>query len=117
MVGSHLFSARSTSQALIALSGSESEFYAAPTASEEGLGIRSVAKDMGIELAGEVRGDAPVALGIIKRKGLGRSRCIDTGLQWIQQTAAEPRLTYHTVFGKNNLADLTTKYLDQTTCG
>ena len=56
-------------------------------------------------------GDASAALGIIHRKGLGRTRHIDTGLLWIQQTAAEKRLKYFKVLGKDNPADLFTEYL------
>ena len=56
-------------------------------------------------------GDASAALGIIHRRGLGRTRHIDTGLLWIQQTAAEKRLAYSKVLGTVNPADLMTKYL------
>ena len=56
-------------------------------------------------------GDAAAALGIINRKGLGRTRHIDTGLLWIQQTAAEKRLSYGKVLGTDNPADLLTKHL------
>ena len=56
-------------------------------------------------------GDASAALGIIHRKGLGRTRHIDTGLLWIQQTAAEKRLSYGKVLGTDNPADLMTKHL------
>ena len=60
-------------------------------------------------------GDASAALAIIKRKGLGRTRHIDTGLLWIQQSAAEGRLSYHKALGTVNPADLMTKHLDQST--
>ena len=83
----------------MAFSSGESELYATLKASAEGLGLKSVASDMGMKLSGQVWGDASAALGIIKRKGLGRTRHIDTGLLWIQQTAAEKRLTYHKVLG------------------
>ena len=56
-------------------------------------------KDLGCHVKGRVLGDASAALGIIHRKGLGRTRHIDTGLLWIQQTAAEKRLEYSKIFG------------------
>ena len=68
-------------------------------------------KDFHYQVKGEVMGDASAALGIINRRGLGRTRHIDTGLLWIQQTAAEKRLQYGKVFGTINPADLMTKYL------
>ena len=68
-------------------------------------------KDFGYEIKGEILGDASAALSIIHRKGSGRTRHIDTGLLWIQQTAAEKRLEYSKVLGTINPADLMTKYL------
>ena len=50
-------------------------------------------------MTGKVLGDASAALGIIHRKGLSRTRHIDTGLLWIQQAAAERRLEYAKVLG------------------
>ena len=72
-------------------------------------------QDFGDVVKGEVWGDAGAALGIINRKGLGKIRHIQTGLLWIQQIAAEQRLRYAKVPGKENPADLYTKFLDATT--
>lgn len=72
-------------------------------------------KDLGYQLSGEIWGDASVALGVIHRNGLGKTRHIDTGLFWLQETAASNRLTYFKVFGKDNPADLFTKYLNTAT--
>ena len=102
----------SKTQSLLALSSGESEFYAALKATAETLGVLPMVKDYGYRLQGEILGDASAALGIIHRKGLGRTRHIDTGLLWIQQTAAEKRLEYSKVLGNVNPADLVTKYLD-----
>ena len=57
----------------------------------------SMAKRSAWQLGGEVWGDASAALGIINRKGFGKTRHIQTGLLWIQQTAAEQRLKIHKV--------------------
>ena len=59
----------------------------------------------------DIMADASAALGIINWKGLGRTRHIDTGMLWIQQTAAEKRLIYSKVLGTESPADLLTKYL------
>ena len=114
-LGSHTVKSWSKTQSLIALSSGESEFYAALKASAEGLGVMSMLKDFGVNVRGNVLGDASAALGIINRKGLGRTRHIDTGLLWIQQTAAEKRLSYQKVLGIDNPADLMTKYLNAET--
>ena len=76
----------SNTQASIALSPSESEFYAPLKTAAETLGMLSMLSDFGWKMHGEIRGDANAALGVINRNGL------DTRLLWIQQVAAEQRL-------------------------
>ena len=71
-----------------------------------------MARDFGYNLTGKVWGDANAALGIIQRKGLGRTRHTDTSYLWIQQVVAERRLAYGNVFWHDNPADLFTKPLD-----
>ena len=70
---------------------------------------------MGYQLAGCVWGDASAALGIIHRKGLGRTRHIETSYLWVQQVAAERRLIFAKVLGKENPAELYTKHVDAAT--
>ena len=62
----------------------------------------------GLEVAGEIWGDARAALGIINRNGQGKSRHIQTGLLWVQQGVAEKGLTYGNVLGKVDPADVYT---------
>ena len=112
MLGRHAPKGWSKTQALIALSSGESELYAALKASVEALGMVALMKDFGYELKGEVWGDASAALGLINRRGLGKTRHIQTGLLWIQQAAVDQRLRYGKVLGKENPADLYTKFLD-----
>ena len=71
----------------------------------------SVMRDFGLKATCEILGDASTALGIIHRKGLGKTRHIDTGHLWIQQKAAEKALVFAKVLGRDNPADLFTKYL------
>ena len=113
MLGGHLLKSWSKTQVLTALSSGESEFYGALKASAEGLGALSILRDYGISLRGQVFGDASAALGIISRKGLGRTRHIDTGLLWVQETAATKRLEFLKVLGVLNPADLMTKYFSR----
>ena len=115
MLGRYALKGWSRTQTLVALSSGESEFYAALKASAEALGLVALLKDLGYQAKGEVWGDASAALGIINRRGLGKTRHIDTGLLWIHQTAADQWLKYLKVLGKENPADLYTKYLDAAT--
>lgn len=77
----------------------------------------SLLKDFGWQATGEIWGGASAALEILNRRGLGKTRHIDTGLLWIQQIVAEKRLRSNKVLGKNNPADLYTKHLGATIMG
>ena len=88
MLGQHLVKAWSRTQATVALSSAEAEFYAMLKTSAEVLGVMSMLKDWGIRIGGEILGDASACLGIIQRQGLGRLRHINTGYLWVQEKAA-----------------------------
>ena len=115
VLGMHLIKGWAKTQSLIALSSGESEFYATLRTSAETLGEVAMARDMGYKLKGQILGDASAALGIIHRKGLGKIRHIDTSYLWIQEIAAQRRLAFTKVLGKENPADLFTKHLDVST--
>ena len=113
MLGSHGLKSWSKTQALISLSSGEFELYATLKASADTFGIMAMLDDYGVKVKGKIWGDAQAALGIIHRKGLGKTRHIQTGFLWVQQISVEKRLTFGEVLGKVNPADLFTKYLDQ----
>ena len=58
--------------------------------------------------------DASAAIGICRRKGLGKVRHLATADLWIQDKIKEKDLRLEKVLGKDNPADLLTKYLDAT---
>ena len=106
MIGGHCVKGWRKTQSRVALSSGESELYASLKASAETIGMLAMLKDLGWRLHGEVWGDANAALGIINRCGLGKTRHIDTSYVWVQQVAAERRLMFSKVLGKENPADL-----------
>ena len=59
----------SSTQRTVALSSGEAELTAMVRATSEGLGVRSLWKEWGQEVALEVYGDSNAALGIVKRRG------------------------------------------------
>ena len=73
---------------MIALSSGESALLAALEASAEVLGLASLQENLGYVGKGEVWGDGSAALGIISRRGFGKTWHIETGLLWIQQIAS-----------------------------
>ena len=121
----------STTQAVIALSSGESEFYGAVKATAAGLGLVSMMKDLGVTLPGsernttsssgkripciEVRMDASAGRGICMRRGAGRIRHIATPTLWIQKHVQDGTVATKKVPGKDNFADLGTKHLDNKT--
>ena len=115
MRSSHCLKHWSTTQPTIALSSGEAELGGLCKGAANGIGLRSVARDLGITLNLEVRSDATAALGIARRLGIGKIRHLDTLLLWIQQTNKDKDLTVSKVLGADNPADVLTKYVDRAT--
>ena len=106
-IGKHMLKGRSKTQSPIALSSGASAVY-----STETLGLLAMLKDSGYTLRGEAWSDANIAVGIINGIGFGKTRHIDTNLPWTQQSATQQRLMFNKALGKDNPADLYTKYPD-----
>ena len=112
MFGKHLVKAYSRTQANVALSSGEAELYALVTAASEGLGMRTMARDVGQGLVPHVNVDASAAVGIASRKGLGRVRHLDTQSLWVQDAVRQKKVELIKVRGTQHPADMMTKYLD-----
>ena len=115
MRGSHLLKHWSTTQPTIALSSGEAELGGLCKGAANGIGLRSVAHDLGIGLSIRLRSDATAALGIARRLGIGKIRHLDTSLLWIQQKIKDGDLKADKILGADNPADCLTKFIDQTT--
>ena len=85
MRGTHCLKHWSTTQPTIALSSGEAELGGLCKGAANGIGLRSVARDLGIALSLRVRSDATAALGIARRLGIRKICHPDTSLLWIQQ--------------------------------
>ena len=109
--GTHLLKMWCRTQATIALSSAEAELYGMVRASAETIGLMSMFKDLGVEVGGQILGDASAALAILERRGIGKIRHLDTNYLWVQEQAATGRLRYQKVSGKENGSDLFTKAL------
>lgn len=111
MFGLHYLKGWSKTQATRALSSAEAELYATVKASAEVIGMISIYQDFGIAIHGSVLGEANAALGMIRRKGIGKTRHIDTSFLWVQEKNASKEIKYGKIQGKDNPADLFTKFL------
>ena len=111
MIGKHCIRSWSKTQSTIALSSAEAELIALVKSTIEGIGIKSLLKDVGLCSKIQVFADASAALGIIARKGVGKVRHLDTSMLWIQQKELQNSVEFLKVHGVVNPADLMTKHL------
>ena len=82
--GNHLIKHWSTTQATVALSSAEAELTGISKGAAQGLGLQTIARDLGIELNLTVLTDATAAIGICRRRGLGKVRHLATADLWMQ---------------------------------
>ena len=74
--------------------------------------MQSLMRDLGMNLALEVKADASAALGIVQRIGIGKLRHIHTNWLWVQDKAQSKTIQYGKVPGATNPADALTKPVD-----
>ena len=78
MAGKHCLVHYCRGQSIIALSSGEAEYYSLVTLAGEMLYIKSMALDWNIEFRVGLNVDATAAIGMVSRRGLGRTKHIDT---------------------------------------
>ena len=111
MHGSHLLNTWATTQTVVALSSGEAEYYGVTKGMCEALGIKGIAKDMGLNLGITLYTDSSAAKGIATRKGLGKVKHLETRTLWVQDKIDEGAVVVKKVGGDRNPADILTKYL------
>ena len=113
--GPHCLKHWSTTQSTIALSSGEAELGGLCKGAANAIGMRAIARDLGIDLELKLLSDATAALGISRRLGVGKIRHLDTSLLWIQQRLRDKDLSAEKVLGTDNPADVLTKHVDYAT--
>ena len=83
MIGEHMVKSGCTTQAVIALSSGEAEYYGLVKGSSIGLGIRGIMSDLGVNGKVNILTDSSAAKGISARKGVGRVRHIEVNQLWV----------------------------------
>jgi hypothetical protein len=99
----------SRTQKTRALSVGEAEYYAIVSGSAEGLGMRSLAEDLGWKAEVKVWTDSNTAKAISGRRGLGKLRHVELRWLWVQDVVKEGRIKLGKVDGEDNVADHLTK--------
>ena len=99
----------SRTQKARALSSGEAEYYAMVTGCAEGLGLQSLAEDLGWKTEVQIWTDSSAAKAIANRRGLGKLRHVELKWLWVQDIVKEGRVKLKTVRGTENVADHLTK--------
>ena len=113
-MGQHGIKTWSKTQALIAKSSAESEFYGVVKASCEAFGSLTLAEELGQEMKAIYHVDAAAAKGIVERAGRDRVRHIDVNILWLQEQEVRGRVPLSQIDGTRSPAELMTKHLEST---
>ena len=111
MMGRHSLKHWSTTQTTIALSSGEAELSGICRGASIALGLQSLARDLGVELRIEILTDATAAIGICRRRGLGKIRHLHVSDLWIQDRLKTGDFKLTKVAGADNPADILTKHV------
>ena len=113
MRGNHCIKHWSTTQSTVALSSGEAELGGICRGASIGLGLQSLALDLGISLDLEVLTDATAAIRICRRRGLGKIRHLATADLWVQDRVRRGDFKLTKVLGTENPADMLTKHISR----
>ena len=111
MIGGCLIKHWSKTQSTISLSSGEAELHGIAYGAAQALGLQSLLKDLGWSMKIRVHSDATAAIGICRRKGLGKVRHLATTDLWIQDKVRSRTIELCKILGTENPADLFTKIL------
>ena len=112
MHGAHCIRHWATTQTTLSLSSGESELHGIAKGIQNGIGFQSMARDLGINRKLRIHSDATAAIGIARRRGLGKLRHLDVEDLWIQHKVRSKQVELLKVDGKVNPADIFTKYVE-----
>ena len=102
----------SKTQSTISLSSGESELHGIAFGASQALGLQSLMRDMGWILPIQLWSDATAAIGIARRKGLGKIRYLDVTDLWIQDKIRSGQMKLDKILGTENPSDALTKFVD-----
>ena len=115
MIGGCMIKHWSKTKTTISLSSGEAELHGIAHGAAQGLGMQSLLLDLGWQLQLRVHSDATAAIGICRRKGLGKIRHLATTDFWIQDKVRSKQIELLKVLGTDNPAYVLTKYVNRQT--
>ncbi len=112
--GGHIWDAYSVTQAMLALSSGEAEFYATGSSMAKGFLAKAFLQETGqdeVEL--EVRSDSAAGRGICHRHGVGKVRRLELRYLWAQELVRLKLCRLTKADTLSMTADILTKYVDE----
>ena len=115
--GCHMIKSWSATQAVIALSSGEAEYYAMVKGASQVIGLKNMIIESGvsadrIKIALKIKTDASAAIGMGSRRGAGKVRHIETNQLWLQEKVLAKEIQLVKIKGTENPADHLTMYLN-----
>ena len=97
-----------STQASVALSVGEAEFYSGIKGAAEGIGCCNLLRDLGVEAKVLLWTDSNTAKSMAGRTGMGKTRHIETRFFWIQDVVKKGVVQVLKIEGEKNSSDLLT---------
>ena len=98
-------------ESTVALSSAEAALTGISKGAAQGLGLQSIASDLGIHVNLRIMSDATAAIGISRRWGLGKVRHLAVADLWMQDRIRKGDLVLDKIAGADNAADMLTKHV------
>ena len=111
-LGNHTIKTWSKTQAVIALSSGEAEYYGLVKGGGEASGAKNMLGDLVVSGNVELKTDASAAKGIANIRGMGQIRHIEVQQLWLQEKVAQGEIIVQKVDGEDNQSDALTKPVD-----
>ena len=113
MHGKHHVKHWSKTQTTVCLSSGEAELRGISDGLAQAIGLQSIARDLGITYHIKMWSDATAAIGIARRRGMGKIRHLDVMDLWVQEKFTSKAASIDKVLGTENPADILTKYVER----
>ena len=79
----------------------------------QGLGLQSICRDLGFNYKLRIHSDATAAIGIARRRGMGKISHLDCSDLWVQEKIRSQKIKLTKINGSENPADASTKHGDK----
>ena len=111
--GQHLLKHWSITQSTATLSSAESELSGICKGASISIGLTSIARDLGLNWQLTIETDATAAIGITRRRGLGKIRHLAVADLWVQDRVRAGDFAIRKVAGDLNASDILTKHVER----